>query len=64
MTTLQIKGMKCGHCSGSVKKALEQLEGITDVEVDLEQSTATFNGSADIDQVKAAIEAAGFSVAG
>ena len=26
--TIKIEGMMCGHCSGRVKKCLEQIEGI------------------------------------
>ncbi len=28
-TTLQIDGMSCGHCVGSVKKALAAVDGVT-----------------------------------
>ncbi|RYG73523.1 copper chaperone CopZ [Lentibacillus lipolyticus] len=34
-TTLDVKGMTCGHCESSVKGALESLEGVQTVEVDL-----------------------------
>lgn len=34
-TTLNVKGMTCGHCESAVKGALEGLEGIQTVEVDL-----------------------------
>ncbi|SEQ65768.1 copper chaperone [Virgibacillus subterraneus] len=33
--TLDVKGMTCGHCKSSVKGALEELNGVTSVEVDL-----------------------------
>ncbi|MBP1948626.1 copper chaperone CopZ [Virgibacillus litoralis] len=33
--TLDVKGMTCGHCKSSVKGALEELKGVTSVEVDL-----------------------------
>lgn len=34
-TTLDVKGMTCGHCESSVKGALKGLDGVTSVEVDL-----------------------------
>ena len=61
--TVSIKGMTCGHCVGSVTTALEKLEGITSVDVDLKTGKATINGE-HIDQNKliSAIEHAGYSV--
>lgn len=37
MTTheLRIEGMSCGHCVGAVKKALETLDGVSKVEVEV-----------------------------
>ncbi|MFD1039671.1 copper chaperone CopZ [Virgibacillus byunsanensis] len=34
-TTLDVRGMTCGHCEKSVKDALEGLEGVNGVEVNL-----------------------------
>ncbi|GAA0442088.1 MAG: copper chaperone CopZ [Bacillota bacterium] len=34
-TTIDVKGMSCGHCEQSVKGALENLTGVTTVEVHL-----------------------------
>ncbi|WP_164669299.1 copper chaperone CopZ [Virgibacillus doumboii] len=34
-TTLDVRGMTCGHCESSVKGALQGLEGVQTVEVDL-----------------------------
>ncbi|AHF92391.1 copper-binding protein [Opitutaceae bacterium TAV5] len=34
--TLKVTGMKCGGCSGRVKRALTALEGVTTAEVTLE----------------------------
>lgn len=37
MTTheLRIEGMSCGHCVGAVKKALEAIDGVSKVEVEV-----------------------------
>ena len=40
--TLNIEGMMCQHCVAHVKKALEGVEGITDVNVSLENKNAVF----------------------
>ncbi|MFD2759644.1 copper chaperone CopZ [Lentibacillus juripiscarius] len=34
-TTLDVKGMTCGHCESAVKGALEGLDGVQAVEVNL-----------------------------
>jgi cation transport ATPase len=39
--TLKIEGMMCQHCVAHVKKALETVEGVSDVQVDLKKKTAT-----------------------
>lgn len=64
MTTLKINGMKCDHCSGSVTKALESIEGITVVKVDLDKGEATFSESSSVapDVIKEAITKIGFEV--
>ncbi|MCF8045805.1 MAG: heavy-metal-associated domain-containing protein [Desulfarculaceae bacterium] len=40
---LNVEGMSCGHCSATVQKALEALENVTDVHVDLEGRKAHFS---------------------
>jgi len=64
MTTIRVLGMSCGHCVAAVKKALERVEGITDVEVDLDSGTATFNEVRPVDMAAArqAVADAGYEV--
>ena len=33
--SFQVTGMTCGHCAGAVSDELQQLPGVSDVEVDL-----------------------------
>ncbi|NLX19710.1 MAG: heavy-metal-associated domain-containing protein [Desulfobulbus sp.] len=61
MTVVRINGMKCQHCAGSVKKALEEL-GATDVEVDPVKGEARFAGAIDSNAMRQAITAKGFTV--
>jgi len=34
--TLDVKGMSCGHCRSAVEGALNDLNGVSDVHVDLD----------------------------
>jgi len=64
MATVKIKGMRCGHCVGSVTKALEAIDGISNVKVDLAKGEAVYdeNKPVAIDKIKGAIDAIGFEV--
>jgi copper chaperone len=62
MTVIKIKGMSCQHCVGATKKALEAIEGISNVQVDLTLGNATFEGKVDLQTVKEAIARIGFEV--
>ena len=64
VTTLKVKGMSCQHCVMAVKKALGQLEGIQNVDVDLPKGEVRFenNRPVESDRIVEAIEAAGFEV--
>jgi len=39
---ITVKGMSCGHCAASVTKALEELPGVSQVQVDLTSGRVTF----------------------
>ncbi|MBF0202922.1 MAG: heavy-metal-associated domain-containing protein [Desulfamplus sp.] len=62
--TLNVEGMSCSHCSGTVQKALESINGLSDIKVDLEGKKAIFKtgDQSKIDQAKDAIIKAGFNV--
>ncbi len=62
MNTVKIKGMSCPHCVASTTKALEAIDGISNVQVNLEQAEATFNGEIDTEIVQKAISQIGFEV--
>ena len=46
--TIDIEGMKCGHCSAAVKKALEKIEGVTSAEVSHETGKAVVELTCDV----------------
>ncbi|MCM1203625.1 MAG: cation transporter [Bacteroidales bacterium] len=62
--TLKIEGMMCGHCEAAVKKALEELDGVTQAEVSHEAGTAVVKLCADIanDVLKKAVEDKDYTV--
>ncbi len=46
--TLEIEGMMCAHCQAHVQKALEGVEGVTQVVVSLEENKATVTADTEI----------------
>ncbi len=64
-TILNVEGMSCSHCVHAVTKAVEELDGVVGVVVDLESKTAAveFDSSkVDLESIKAAIEEEGYDV--
>jgi copper ion binding protein len=63
--TLTVPGMTCGHCEAAVKEEVGSVDGVATVEVDLETKIVTVSGAAlDRDAIVAAIDEAGYDVAG
>ena len=63
---INIEGMMCNHCTGTVQKALEAVEGVKAVTMSLEQKNATVELASDVaDEVltKAVVDA-GYEVKG
>ena len=56
--TVNIKGMMCGHCEATVKKALEALDGVTSATVSHDSGTAVIELSKEVDEaaIKKAVE--------
>lgn len=63
-TTLQVDGMTCDHCVSSVRAAVGDVQGVTDVIVDLTSGTVTVTADTtpDPDVLRAAVEDAGYDV--
>jgi copper ion binding protein len=63
-TTLKVKGMSCQHCLMSVTKALGQLEGIKNVQVDLAKGEVRFDNTKEVasDRIAKVISDAGYEV--
>lgn len=59
----KVDGMMCNHCRANVEKALQSLQGIDNVAVDLAAGTATVTGTATDDAIVSAITAIGYGAA-
>ena len=59
-----IEGMSCGNCVHHVTEALSELEGVSKVEVKLEEKYALIEAENTIveDAIKSAIDEAGYEV--
>lgn len=61
MQTVKVEGMHCKHCEMLVAAELED-RGATNVIANAETGEVSFSGDISADEIKAAIEAAGFKV--
>jgi len=63
-STIKVKGMSCQHCVMSVTKAMSQLEGIKNVQVDLAKGEVRFDNTKEVasDKIEKAIADAGYEV--
>lgn len=57
-----IEGMKCEHCVGHVREALEGLEGVTSVTVNLSENCAIVEATTSNEKLKEVIEEEGYDV--
>jgi copper chaperone len=61
--SLKVPDMTCGHCVAAVRGALEQIEGIQEVEVSLETKTVSARGIDElhVSDIEAAVRSAGYT---
>ncbi len=59
---ISIEGMSCEHCVAHVKNALEGIDGVSAVEVNLEGKYATVETDVNDEILKEAIEEEGYDV--
>lgn len=63
--TLNVQGMSCGHCVKAVEGSVGQLEGVSQVAVNLAEAKVeiTYNESqVSLDKIKETIEDQGYDV--
>jgi copper ion binding protein len=61
-----VDGMTCDHCVRSVTEEIGSIDGVTEVRVDLSTGGVTVTSEQPLDaaQVRAAVEEAGYGLAG
>jgi copper chaperone len=64
--TYTVSGMTCEHCIRSVTEEITEIDGVTDVAVDLPTGAVavTSDGPLDPARVRAAVEEAGYALVG
>ena len=62
--TYSVPAIHCAHCATSIRDEVSEVEGVQDVDVDLESKNVTIHGL-ELDDValRAAIEGAGYDAA-
>ena len=65
-TTYTVTGMTCAHCVNAVTEEVGQLSEVTSVDVDLETGRVVVGSEDSLDDsdVRAAVEEAGYELAG
>ena len=66
-TTYTVRGMTCGHCVNAVTEELLTVMGVTGVAIDLVEGgdssvSVTSTEPLDVDQVKGAVDEAGYEL--
>jgi copper ion binding protein len=64
--TYTVTGMTCAHCVHAVTEEVTAVPGVTDVQVDLETGALTVTSDTPVDDeaVAAAVDEAGYALAG
>ena len=64
-TTYTVTGMTCGHCVTSVTEEISEIDGVTDVAVDLPTGAVTVTSTEPVNDadVRSAVEEAGYRLA-
>lgn len=62
MYELKVEGMTCGHCVGAVTRSVQSIDAAAKVDVDLAQQKVRVDSAASLDDIKSAVEEAGYPV--
>lgn len=65
-STYTVKGMTCGHCAKAVTSEVEQIPGVSHVDVDVATGEVTLTSETAVDPaaVRAAVTEAGYEFVG
>ncbi|MBO4122101.1 heavy-metal-associated domain-containing protein [Cupriavidus gilardii] len=64
MMQFQVEGMSCGHCVGAITRAVQQVDPDARVSADIAAQAVSVETDADAQEVRQAIESAGYPVKG
>ena len=66
MTTIEILNLKCGGCANTIKKGILSVDGVSEVNIDLETSKVTVNSESEfvLQTVKEKLSKMGYPEAG
>jgi copper chaperone len=64
MIEFNVTGMSCQHCVKAVTESIRQIDPAARVNIDLEQGRVAVESTQPVPELKAAIEDAGYTVAG
>lgn len=62
MTILTVRGMSCGPCAQAVTNAIHSVDPDATVDIDLGTKRVEIGSSAEVEDIAASIEAAGYRV--
>lgn len=62
--TYSVPGISCGHCKSAIEGEVGKLDDVSSVTVDIGAKTVTVEGDASDEAIAAAIDDAGYEVAG
>ena len=60
MLKLSVPDMTCGHCAGTVTKAVQSVDASAVVTVDLPSQTVSIETAVKAERIRSAMEAAGY----
>jgi copper chaperone len=57
-----VPGISCGNCRDAIEGAVAQVQGVSEVVVDISEKTVRVEGAAEDEAIRSAIDAAGYDV--
>jgi copper chaperone len=63
MLNFNVPGMTCGHCARTITSTIQEIDPAAQVSIDLQSKKVEVASSAPPQQLRAAIEGAGYEVA-
>jgi copper chaperone CopZ len=62
MYEIQVEGMSCMHCVGTVTRSVQEVDSTAKVEVNLAQQMVRVVSTAPLEEIEAAVSEAGYPV--